>query len=134
MSKQIYIKNCCYFCTEREVNCKGCVIAKDGIEAIKKNCQKWIEAGVCKETFGDKINKMMCFTPSDEDTEKLEGKSTSKLVVGNKEEPAPKKEEKKKELTAEERTTQLADALRNSAAKGDIDINALLNKLGVKKE
>lgn len=146
MGKPIYIKHCCYFCTEREVNCKGCAIAKEGIEEITKKCQKHLEAGICTETFGDTINKNMCFTPDDKDIETLEGKSTSALSVNNKKEETrpsmqgdpevirlgekvPKKPEKPK-VSKEDQTNKVVDALKEAAKNGDIDIKSLLEKLG----
>ena len=141
---KLYIKHCCYFCTEREVNCKGCAIAKEGIEEITKKCQKHLETGICTETFGDTVNKHLCFTPDDRDIEELEGKSTIALSVNNKEEEPKKEPEKppvqrlgegeepKKEklkISKEEQTDKIAEALKEAARDGDIDINALLGKL-----
>jgi len=128
---KLYIKNCCFFCTEREVNCKGCAIAKEGIEEIKKKCQIHLKAGICTETFNDTVNKNHCFTPDDKDIEELEGKSTASLSVNDKEEKVKKEPEKKEQPkeTKEDRTNKLADALKQAAIKGDIDINILIEKL-----
>ena len=131
MSKP-YIKNCCFFCTEREVNCKGCAIAKEGIEEITKKCQKHLEAGICTETFGGTVNKNLCFAPDDKDLEELEGKSTVALSVGSKEEKKPEKKVTEK-VTKEDKTNKIVEALKESAKNGDIDINTLLSKLGYTK-